>query len=232
MKNKNDKVNVNYANKFLEDRKTLIRDYPDWNQIIIDNSNKIPIIELPNPQLLSGFAGYLKFQLKNKGKVFYRGEKRLHDTTIPFLFRFDDTARIDDRRIQLRKDAYDELVASTPALFKSYRFKKENVAPLLQHYGIKTDWLDLVDNIFVALWFANFNSKDKYSYIKCFIDQSGESRLKLSDLRENHSSLSLRLHCQHGISVTKDIKVWGSTNIDFSEHLVAFEPLPIVKTKI
>ena len=76
MKNKNDKVNVNYANTFLEDRKTLIRDYPDWNQIIIDNSNKIPIIELPNPQLLSGFAGYLKFQLKNKGKVFLsRGEK-------------------------------------------------------------------------------------------------------------------------------------------------------------
>lgn len=73
----------------------------------------------------------------------------------------------------------------------------------------------------MALWFAKFNSKDKYSYIKFFIDQSGESRLKLSDLRENHSSLSLRLHCQHGISVTKDIKVWSSTNIDFSEHLVA-----------
>lgn len=221
MKNKNDKVEVNFANKFFEDRKKLIEKYPEWNQIIIDNLSEIPIIEFPNPQLLAGFAGYLKFQLKKKGNVFYRGEKTFHDTTIPSLFRFDGTANIDDRRIQLRKNAYDKLVASTPPLFRSYRFKRENIAPLLQHYGIKTDWLDLVDNIFVALWFANYNSKDKYSYIKFFIDQSGESRLKVYDLRENHSSLSLRLHCQHGISVTKDIKVWNSTNMDFSEYLVA-----------
>jgi hypothetical protein len=26
--------------------------------------------------------------------------------------------------------------------------------PLLQHYGIRTTWLDVVDNIWVALWFA------------------------------------------------------------------------------
>lgn len=27
--------------------------------------------------------------------------------------------------------------------------------PLLQHYGIRTTWLDLVDNIWTALWFAS-----------------------------------------------------------------------------
>jgi hypothetical protein len=27
-------------------------------------------------------------------------------------------------------------------------------APLLQHYGVRTKWLDLVDNVWVALWFA------------------------------------------------------------------------------
>jgi hypothetical protein len=26
--------------------------------------------------------------------------------------------------------------------------------PLLQHYGLATTWIDLVDNIWVALWFA------------------------------------------------------------------------------
>ncbi|GAA2074685.1 FRG domain-containing protein [Aeromicrobium tamlense] len=28
------------------------------------------------------------------------------------------------------------------------------VEPLLQHYGIRTRWLDVVDNIWIALWFA------------------------------------------------------------------------------
>lgn len=28
------------------------------------------------------------------------------------------------------------------------------VTPLLQHYGVKTEWLDVVDNIWVALWFG------------------------------------------------------------------------------
>lgn len=28
------------------------------------------------------------------------------------------------------------------------------VEPLLQHYGVRTTWIDLVDNVWVALWFA------------------------------------------------------------------------------
>ena len=30
---------------------------------------------------------------------------------------------------------------------------------LLQHYGLKTTWIDLVDNIWVALWFACHNAR-------------------------------------------------------------------------
>ena len=30
----------------------------------------------------------------------------------------------------------------------------EYIEPLLQHYGVQTSWLDVVDNIWIALWFA------------------------------------------------------------------------------
>lgn len=42
------------------------------------------------------------------------------------------------------------LVAST------YR---SSVEPLLQHYGIRTRWLDLVDNVWIALWFACYRQE-------------------------------------------------------------------------
>jgi hypothetical protein len=38
------------------------------------------------------------------------------------------------------------------ALFDGVPFEAQE--PLLQHYGFKTSWIDLVDNIWVALWFA------------------------------------------------------------------------------
>jgi len=36
------------------------------------------------------------------------------------------------------------------------------IEPLLQHYGIRTRWLDLVDNIWIALWFACHEQKTEY----------------------------------------------------------------------
>lgn len=36
------------------------------------------------------------------------------------------------------------------------------IEPLLQHYGIRTRWLDLVDNIWIALWFACHTQKTEY----------------------------------------------------------------------
>jgi hypothetical protein len=36
------------------------------------------------------------------------------------------------------------------------------VEPLLQHYGIRTRWLDLVDNVWIALWFACHEQKTEY----------------------------------------------------------------------
>jgi len=41
------------------------------------------------------------------------------------------------------------------------RFKAPNLGGLLQHYGFRTSWLDVLDNLFVAYWFAGHRITEK-----------------------------------------------------------------------
>lgn len=112
--------------------------------------------------------------------------------------------------------AVQTFIRSTP----SYAYEA-----LLQHYGIRTWWLDLVDNIWVALWFGCYEAQSTgklgeymhyiqrrsgYVYI-VFIHVGAEtpdpSRPGISvtadaeiiDLRRGAPSLYLRPHAQHGL---------------------------------
>jgi hypothetical protein len=209
---------INYIEKFCKDRRYLMRKYQNtWGKVRIIEIDSLPVLDLPSPQLLAGFSSYLKYHCT--GKVYFRGEESFHSSTIPSLFR-DIDGEITSEIIN-RKLAFDELVDSLPNIYKSKRFMKEDFRPLLQHYGIRTDWLDLVDNIFVALWFSNIRSKEAFSYVKFFTDAD----LSVQDLRENNSSLSLRPHCQHGLSATKAVK-WDVRNIDFGQSMIAIARLP------
>lgn len=100
------------------------------------------------------------------------------------------------------------------------------VEPLLQHYGLKTRWLDVVDNIWVALWFACFrqvsvrryahhvrrsaagSGASSHAYVIVFQTEQLSStavpgyrvgpRTRSVDLRYNVPSIYLRPHAQHG----------------------------------
>jgi FRG domain len=213
---------MNFYEGFLNDRKTLIKKYPEWNSLNISEE----FLNIPNPQLLLGFAGYLKYKLKESTNVFFRGERTLHKTLVPSLFRSKDNEVISPERLTLRFLAYSSLIERTQTLFNAYRFRKEDVNPILQHYGIKTTWIDLVDNLFIAIWFSNTNSTEEYSYVKFVGNDWNNSILEISDLRIDHSSLSLRPHCQHGISASKNIISWDEFNIDFSSNVLATVRIP------
>jgi FRG domain len=210
--------------KFLRDRVNLISKYEKWGNIDIDGK----LITLHKPELLAAFAGYLKFQNRNSGsKIFYRGEKNFHINTLPSLFRFDGVD-FNNSNIQNRVNAYTELINQLHSIFKSKRFLKENVGTLLQHYGLRTIWLDLVDNLFIAIWFSNYNATNEntYTFVKFFSTNYNNSELIINDLRYLHSSLSLRPHCQHGISVLKKVKIWDTDNCDYSTNLIAIAKIP------
>ena len=103
--------------------------------------------------------------------------------------------------------------------------------PLLQHYGISTTWLDVIDNIWVALWFAvhdvrvwgrsgqyiHFDRREiagpaSFGYIYLL---AGEEDLTMHprkgfmlsrstevvDLRVAAPSIFLRPHAQHGLLI-------------------------------
>lgn len=210
-------MKINYVDKFInKDRKLL-----DWvTELKIIGENKLRI---ETPQELSAFVGYLKFQQKRKSKIYFRGESKSHSGIIPSLYRGEG---LNNEKIKNRTLAYNCLVKSLPELFKSYRFKKEDVNPLLQHYGVKTNWIDLVDNLYIAIWFALYKNSSNNGYIKIVCENNEDDNLTISDLRENHSSLSLRPHCQHGISATKKITDWNLNNINFEDYLVATVEFP------
>ncbi len=116
---------------------------------------------------------------------------------------------------------------------------------IFQHYGILTPTIDLVDNIFVAIWFAlnkfkevnestcKYNlSNEAYGWLYFLIsptDLNKDSNFydEIIDLRSNHSSLSARLHCQHGITYSRIIKdIWDFNNRIFDNKIIATVKIP------
>jgi len=127
---------------------TLSSSYGRW---IKDEDSGLNVYHVSNQHVMVQASGYLKHVLgkeKTSG-VFFRGQSKLYPTLMPSLYRGTTT--------QKQKSIQDEAL-------KAYLRESEGKVlrgiaeyarePLLQHYGIRTRWLDVVDNIWVALWFA------------------------------------------------------------------------------
>lgn len=122
------------------------------------------------------------------------------------------------------------------------------VEPLLQHYGLATRWLDVVDNVWVALWFAcheqvtrgrfayhQRRSPDQesagFAYIA--VIRTGElsattipgyfvgSETRLVDLRYAVPSVYLRPHAQHGLLVAP-AKLPDADQVTLTPQVVAY----------
>ena len=117
-----------------------------------------------------------------------------------------------------------------------------------QHYGIKTPFVDLVDNVWVALWFALhqaktkvinsheyvyfYNNENEYSYILLIAtdateksDKSGiyiGSETKLIDLRKALPSYFLRPHAQHAYMIRKNEEIPE----DYSDLVIGIAKIP------
>lgn len=89
-------------------------------------------------------------------KHLFRGQARLHHGLVPSLFRGRSRQQTQSAGVAESRGIIREAVAQA-GLFDSF-FDAAFHEPLLQHYGLKTTWLDLVDNVWVALWFACHNA--------------------------------------------------------------------------
>lgn len=173
---------------------------------------------------LTQFIGYGKYINNQNHNVYLRGQTQLYGgALIPSLYRgrtkFESITQKYDKRINAMKrdvksfNQYDRII----------------LEPLLQHYGIKTPYIDLVDNVWVALWFALhqaktkiintheyvyfYNNENEYSYVFLVatdaINPSDKHGVylgletKLVDLRKAVPSYFLRPHAQHAYMLRK-----------------------------
>ncbi|MDY6992628.1 MAG: FRG domain-containing protein [Pseudomonadota bacterium] len=186
------------------------------------------VFHVTDPHALIQAAGYLKYihSLENGEAIFFRGQTRLYNGLVPSLFRGCGSRRARYRRIKKMNEKI-SLISSSNKSFS--KFNAMFHEPLLQHYGFRTTWVDLVDNIWVALWFAchqsittgkageymHFevrkpNKFKNYVYIvlvgtefvniKPFMPGFVKGcRTEYVDLRIGVPSIFLRPHTQHGV---------------------------------
>ena len=211
--------------RFIKHRNFLKKANVKLEYIEGDNS---PYIFIDNPIVIAGFAGFIKKEMAGSN-IYFRGESGNHKHVIPSLFRDGGLAMSNTKAIQNKYTAYAELKSETKKYFHAIvsRFKNEEIDNLFQHYGIKSPVIDMVDNIYVAIWFAMDGARDGYGYIRLM--NTDHADLVVSDLRTTHSSLSLRLHTQHGLIGKKKVTSWNANNILYDKYEVARIKFPITK---
>lgn len=189
-----------------------------------EDYNGIKVLEVYEPHALIMAAGYLKYTLK-KHRVYFRGQNKLYPELRPSLYRNISTEQAQSNREGMLNKKISSFKKKCRALSN---LDNRIVEAMLQHYGLSTTWIDIVDNIWVALWFGCFEAKitkdkeflhfqkrvclnkDKdYVYILLIdsdANRPGEAHglfkgnnTELIDLRMSLPSFFLRPHAQHGL---------------------------------
>ena len=109
------------------------------------------LLHVETPHALIQAAGYLKHTAEPWERVLFRGQDTLYNTLRPSLYR-----GISSQSTQASRNAR---VKQIVIVFSESAGIFDNIPDyahegLLQHYGIQTSWLDVVDNVWVAIWFA------------------------------------------------------------------------------
>lgn len=168
---------------------------------------------IERPSTLAAFLAFCSGQSTN-ARTFLRGCTENYTTAYPSLFRenSDVAPQCEQRR---RWNAYKHALAGIRKLNGS-RWRRKDLGAVLQHYGVRTPWLDVVRNLYTAIWFATHDltgsglhgvakpARTEHFWISFYRRQTGtaEERLRVKDLSAHHSSLHVRPHAQHGLSLS------------------------------
>ena len=116
-------------------------------------------VHVETPHALIQAAGYIKHTVASKGifGVYFRGQRRLYDGLTPSLYRGLSTIGAAENGHRALRELLARITTDNKVLRNLSNY---TIEPLLQHYGFRTRWLDIVDNIWIALWFACYYSGD------------------------------------------------------------------------
>lgn len=219
----------------------------------IKNSSYLPdvsgtdVLHVDEPHALTMAAGYLKYTLAKDSSegIYFRGQRKIYDGLFPTLYRDTPSIKVQNAKHAALSKLLQKFVDSGK-IFNSFGDYAHEA--LLQHYGINTTWMDLVDNVWVALWFAchkamsvgkngeyvHFerripSSSNEYAYlILVGVDVDYRAKEKpgyfhgpnteLVDLRMAAPSVFLRPHAQHGLLFRRKGDATGR-GLDYSTQI-------------
>lgn len=136
-----------------------IKDTEFVREFKFKNGHSVPMFDILSMHGLNQIIGYAKFNNKDTANVYYRGECKIHDSLIPSIFRgCIRTSKAKALHSLIEKIRKDDIMKTSVKLVGNAESKTIDTAKvegMLQHYGIRTRYLDLVDNHWVALWMGN-----------------------------------------------------------------------------
>jgi hypothetical protein len=215
------------------------------------------VFHVSSPHALLQAVGYLKHTAEPWERIFLRGQSRLYDSFAPTLYRGLSNKEAQGKRHERMSKVIREIADACPLFQKTEAHAQE---PLLQHYGIKTTWLDIVDNVWVALWFAlhrvsvsgpehqymHFDLRShpddgEFGYILLIkTEDSRKEKIRrgslkgktteVIDLRIAAPSVFLRPHAQHGL-LFRARAVEGGRLIDYSGAIAGIIRFPLILGK-
>lgn len=195
-----------------------------------DDGITVPLYEVRSFQALTQLIGYVK-HINPKWDIYYRGQGGNYKTMRPSLFRkvknIGKPKGEDETRIAKRSDLITGYIRNYKQKLEQLAIPEFAIEPTLQHYGFNTRWIDLVDNVWIALWFGAFEERRRTSGGTTFVlveprsgsgkqyfylissDAKNASHSKhgyytgentcLIDLRKSCPSQFIRPHAQHGL---------------------------------
>lgn len=213
-------------------------------RISLSCGDEINVYTLKSVHDINQFIGYGKYINKSNGNVYMRGQTELYNgAMIPSLYRGKN-------KFESITTNYNKKICDAISGNKYFNeFDRSVFEPLVQHYGIKTPYIDIVDNVWVALWFALHQAKNtiidsheyiyyyentnEYSYIVLMISDALEEspsiqgvytgrETTLVDLRKALPSYYLRPHAQHAYMLRKNEKYPN----DYSDLIVGIAKIP------
>ena len=187
------------------------RQYPKLAKMKCTGDSEFLSIDCPTA--LARFFAYCNGRSTDT-RIFLRGCTENYDPAYPSLFRQSKGGNLSQEEQSRRWRAYQYVLHNLRNL-KGRRWRRENLGAVLQHYGMRTPWLDVVQNLYSAIWFASHELQGSGPVGKvrpttrdyCWISfyrrkaRATKKRLCVKDLSAQHSSTHLRLHVQHGVSL-------------------------------
>lgn len=212
--------------------------------------NDVPVFTINDMRDLIMFVGYCKYINADGYNVYMRGQTDLYNgKMIPSLYRGQKNLALTCLNFRKR------LNQSIEKLDILQNYDKRIVEPMIQHYGIKTTNIDLVDNVWVALWFGLHtarsvisggrenvyysNSNEDYAYLVMMATDALNEKSKgiyegectrLVDLRKAVPSYFVRPHAQHALMIKKkekNIDCVGAEDVDYSDLIVGIARIPV-----